>query len=109
MTKPPRNDLTIYDDVAAQWWTDDVRWLRVLRNMVPGRLSWFDRFLDWDGKATLDLGCAGGFLAEALDDSGARVTGIDPAEEAIAAARAHAEEGGRDIRYDVGRGRGAAL
>ncbi|MEM9796238.1 MAG: bifunctional 2-polyprenyl-6-hydroxyphenol methylase/3-demethylubiquinol 3-O-methyltransferase UbiG [Pseudomonadota bacterium] len=104
MPRPQRNDLTIYDNVAAQWWSDDIRWVRTLKNMVPGRLSYFDDFIDWQGKAVLDLGCAGGFLAEALDDRGASVTGIDPAEEAIAAARAHAAEGGRDIRYDVGVG-----
>ena len=99
-----RNDLTIYDKVAADWWSDEIRWVRTLKNMVPGRLSWFDKQIDWSGKAVLDLGCAGGFMAEALDARGARVTGIDPAAEAIAAARTHAEQGGKEIRYDVGVG-----
>ena len=103
-TGKPRNDLTIYDDVADQWWTDDIRWVRTLRNMVPGRLSWFDRHLDWRGKRVLDLGCAGGFMAEALARRGADVTGLDPASDAIAAARAHAETEGLAIRYDVGVG-----
>jgi 2-polyprenyl-6-hydroxyphenyl methylase/3-demethylubiquinone-9 3-methyltransferase len=104
MAEKQRNNLGIYDDVAARWWSDDIRWVRTLKNMVPGRLSWFDRFVDWPGKDVLDLGCAGGFMAEALDARGARVTGIDPAEEAIRAARAHAGGEGRDIRYDVGIG-----
>lgn len=99
-----RNDLTIYDAVADRWWSDDVRWVRTLKNMVPGRLSWFDRQIDWAGREVLDLGCAGGFMAEALDDRGARVTGIDPAAEAIAAARAHAAQTGRSIAYDIGVG-----
>ena len=43
-------------------------------------------------------------MAEALDDLGATVTGIDPAKEAIEAARIHARQGGRSIRYDVGIG-----
>ena len=81
-----RNDLTIYDKTAAQWWTDDIRWVRTLRNMVPGRLSWMDRQIDWAGKDVLDLGCAGGFMAEAMALRGANVTGIDPAAEAIEAA-----------------------
>ncbi|KQI67268.1 3-demethylubiquinone-9 3-methyltransferase [Loktanella sp. 3ANDIMAR09] len=102
MTK--RNDQTIYDSHAAQWWSDEIRWVRTLKNMVPGRLSYFDRYVDWQGKAVLDLGCAGGFLAEALDDRGAIVTGIDPAEQAIGAARDHAAAGGRQITYDVGVG-----
>ncbi|QUJ76662.1 bifunctional 2-polyprenyl-6-hydroxyphenol methylase/3-demethylubiquinol 3-O-methyltransferase UbiG [Sulfitobacter albidus] len=101
---PNRNNLGIYDDVAAQWWSDDMRWVRTLKNMVPGRLSYFDRLIDWQGKTVLDLGCAGGFMAEALAERGARVTGIDPAEDAIAAARAHARDSGHNISYDVGVG-----
>lgn len=99
-----RNDLTIYDKVADQWWSDDIRWVRTLKNLVPGRLSWMDRQIDWSGKAVLDLGCAGGFMAEALVARGAQVTGIDPAAAAIDAARAHAAQTGRSIRYDVGVG-----
>lgn len=104
MPQTARNNLEIYDDVAAQWWSDDIRWVRTLKNMVPGRLGWFDSHIDWRGKDVLDLGCAGGFMAEAIDDRGARVTGIDPASEAIAAARAHADTQSKAIRYDVGVG-----
>lgn len=99
-----RNDLTIYDRVADRWWSDDIRWVRTLKNLVPGRLAWFDRQIDWQGLDVLDLGCAGGFMAEALAARGAQVTGIDPAEGAIAAARAHARAGGLRIGYDVGVG-----
>jgi 2-polyprenyl-6-hydroxyphenyl methylase/3-demethylubiquinone-9 3-methyltransferase len=99
-----RNDLTIYDAVADHWWSDEIRWVRTLKNLVPGRLSWFDRQIDWAGKQVLDLGCAGGFMAEALAARGAAVTGIDPAEQAIAAARAHARAAGHAIAYDVGVG-----
>ena len=99
-----RNDLTIYDRLADSWWSDEIRWVRTLKNLVPGRLAWFDRQIDWQGKGVLDLGCAGGFMAEALALRGARVTGIDPAEAAIAAARAHARAQGLSIGYDVGVG-----
>ena len=99
-----RNDLTIYDRVANHWWSDDIRWVRTLKNLVPGRLKWFDRQIDWQGKAVLDLGCAGGFMAEALAARGAHVTGIDPAADAIDAARAHARTTGLRIGYDVGVG-----
>lgn len=99
-----RNDLTIYDKVAERWWSDDIRWVRTLKNLVPGRLKWFDRHIDWTGKAVLDLGCAGGFMAEAMAARGADVTGIDPAAEAIEAARHHAASGKLNIRYDVGVG-----
>lgn len=99
-----RNNLDIYDEVAAQWWSDDIKWVRTLKNMVPGRLAWFDKRIDWSGKRVLDLGCAGGFMAEALAARGAYVTGIDPAADAIEAARQHAQAEGHDIRYDVGVG-----
>lgn len=104
MTSIERNNLGIYDDVAAKWWSDDIRWVRTLKNLVPGRLAWFDRHIDWAGLRVLDLGCAGGFMAEALTFKGARVTGIDPASQAIEAARARAETIGQSIRYDVGAG-----
>jgi len=99
-----RNDLTIYDRVADHWWSDDIRWVRTLKNLVPARLGWFDRHIDWRGKDVLDLGCAGGFMAEAMAARGANVTGIDPAAQAIEAARAHARAGGLRIAYDVGVG-----
>lgn len=76
-----RNDLTIYDKIADQWWSEEVRWIRILRNLAKGRLSWFDEALDWQGKEILDLGCAGGFMAEAIAQRGAKVTGIDPAQK----------------------------
>ncbi|MDJ0993294.1 MAG: bifunctional 2-polyprenyl-6-hydroxyphenol methylase/3-demethylubiquinol 3-O-methyltransferase UbiG [Dinoroseobacter sp.] len=99
-----RNDLTIYDAEADRWWSDETRWVRTLKNMVPGRLAYFDRFASWENANVLDLGCAGGFMAEAMAARGAKVTGIDPAAQAIAAAQAHAESSGLDIRYDVGVG-----
>ncbi|MEL6977218.1 MAG: bifunctional 2-polyprenyl-6-hydroxyphenol methylase/3-demethylubiquinol 3-O-methyltransferase UbiG [Pseudomonadota bacterium] len=99
-----RNDLTIYDAVAREWWSDEIRWVRTLKNMVPARLRWFDRFIDWNGEAVLDLGCAGGFMAEALHERGAVVSGLDPAAEAIEAAKAHAAQEGRAIDYQVGVG-----
>ena len=99
-----RNDLSIYNNVANHWWSDDIRWVRTLKNLVPGRLQWFDRQIDWQGKDVLDLGCAGGFMAEAMAARGAKVTGIDPAELAIEAARRHALTEGLQISYDVGVG-----
>lgn len=99
-----RNDLTIYDTYADQWWSDDIRWVRTLKNLVPGRLKHFDRLIDWQGKDVLDLGCAGGFMAEAMAKRGANVTGIDPAADAIDAARRHATAEGLRIGYDTGMG-----
>jgi 2-polyprenyl-6-hydroxyphenyl methylase/3-demethylubiquinone-9 3-methyltransferase len=99
-----RNDLSIYDKAADRWWSEEVRWVRNLRNLVPGRLRWFDRHIDWRNRDVLDLGCAGGFMAEAMAARGANVTGIDPAADAVEAARRHARDSGMRIVYDVGHG-----
>ena len=104
MTTTSRNKQDSYDDAAAHWWSDEVRWVRTLKNLVPARLSFFDRFTDWIDRDVLDLGCAGGFMSEALAQRGSRVTGIDPAQEAVAAAKIHAAATELSIRYDVGVG-----
>ena len=104
MASIERNNLDIYDAVAAKWWSNDIRWVRTLNNLVPGRLGWFERHIDWADINVLDLGCAGGFMAEALADKGACVTGIDPAVQSIDAARTHADASGKAIKYDVGVG-----
>jgi ubiquinone biosynthesis O-methyltransferase len=104
-----RNDLSIYDQYAEQWWTGGVRWLRTLQNLVPARLSHFDTQIDWRGKKVLDLGCGGGFLAEALARRGAEVTGVDPAAGAIAIAMHHAKGEGLTIDYRVGVGENLLL
>lgn len=46
-----------------------------------------------------DIGCGGGILSEPLARLGGEVVGIDPAEENIAVARAHAEAVGVDVDY----------
>ncbi len=103
-SRPMRNDLTIYDKVADLWWSDDIRWVRTLKNLMSGRPRWFDARIDWQGMALLGLGCASGFRSEALAQRGADVTGIDPASMANDAARAHARTGDPRIGYDVGVG-----
>jgi 2-polyprenyl-6-hydroxyphenyl methylase/3-demethylubiquinone-9 3-methyltransferase len=47
----------------------------------------------------LDIGCGGGLLCEPLARLGARVMGIDAATESVAAADAHARQGGVAVEY----------
>jgi 2-polyprenyl-6-hydroxyphenyl methylase / 3-demethylubiquinone-9 3-methyltransferase len=95
---------------AADWW--DVRGpMAALHKFNPVRLGYirdqaaacFDRDpkkLDClKGLRMLDIGCGGGILSEPLARLGAQVIGADPAEENIAAARAHAEETGVAVDY----------
>ncbi len=51
------------------------------------------------GLRMLDIGCGGGILSEPLARLGAVMVGADPSKENIAAAKAHAEEGGLAIDY----------
>ena len=53
------------------------------------------------GLRILDIGCGGGILCEPLARLGADVLGADPAEQNIAAAKLHAEQGGLAIDYRV--------
>jgi 2-polyprenyl-6-hydroxyphenyl methylase / 3-demethylubiquinone-9 3-methyltransferase len=104
-----RNDLTIYDRYAAHWWDGTHRWLRTLQNLVPARFRFFDPVASWCGKTVLDLGCGGGFMAEALASRGAVVTAIDPAAGAIDIAKRHAAGQGLTIDYSVGVGESLPL
>jgi 2-polyprenyl-6-hydroxyphenyl methylase / 3-demethylubiquinone-9 3-methyltransferase len=95
---------------AADWW--DTRGpMAALHKFNPVRLAYIRdqaaaRF-DRDPKKLdclkdlrmLDIGCGAGILSEPLARLGAQMVGADPAEENIAAARAHAEESGVAVDY----------
>lgn len=55
----------------------------------------------FEGLSLLDIGCGGGLVAEPMARLGFAVTAIDAAAEAIAVARAHAEESGLAIDYQA--------
>lgn len=99
-----------FNALADQWW-DPHGSFRPLHMLNPCRLDYinaqieveFDRDLrdegPFSGLAVLDVGCGGGLLCEPLTRLGASVTGIDPAERNIPAARAHARLTGLEIDY----------
>lgn len=89
-----------FDALAADWW-DPRGPMRPLHAMNPARAAWVDARLPRAARI-LDVGCGAGLLAEALAKEGHHVTGLDAAGAAIAAARAHAAEGGLDITYREG-------
>lgn len=95
---------------AGEWW-DANGPFRPLHRINPVRLGYIrDQLCRKFGRdkkaagclkglAVLDIGCGGGLVAEPLARLGAEVTGIDPAPENIAAAKAHAEGARLDIIY----------
>lgn len=96
--------------IAETWW-DPNGGFRPLHKIGPARLSFIRNALCrhyaldsrdvrvLEGLRILDVGCGGGLICEPLARLGATVTGIDPAEENVKAARVHAETGGLDIDY----------
>jgi 2-polyprenyl-6-hydroxyphenyl methylase/3-demethylubiquinone-9 3-methyltransferase len=96
--------------LAAEWWSAEGKF-RPLHKIGPARLTFLrDRLCahfardargarPLAGLTILDIGCGGGLVAEPLARLGAHVTGIDPAADNIAAARAHAEGQGLALDY----------
>jgi 2-polyprenyl-6-hydroxyphenyl methylase / 3-demethylubiquinone-9 3-methyltransferase len=99
-----------FNDLASTWW-DERGPMKPLHAMNPTRLSFIRdgaaEHFGLDAKAlnplkgltAVDVGCGGGLLSEPMARMGAAVTGLDPAEDNIAAARAHADSMGLDIDY----------
>ena len=94
-----------FGKLAAEWW-DPKGSSAMLHRLNPVRLAFLRDAMDrhWHGdsrdrhplagKRALDVGCGAGLLCEPLTRLGAQVTGVDAAEENIAAARAHAQGAG---------------
>ncbi len=100
--------------LAAKWWDPEGEFAP-LHAIGPERLRFLREHLvrhfarDAQSAQPLaslriaDIGCGGGLVSEPLARLGASVTGIDPAEENVAAARAHAAESGLEIDYRAAR------
>jgi 2-polyprenyl-6-hydroxyphenyl methylase/3-demethylubiquinone-9 3-methyltransferase len=109
-------EIAQFEAMGAQWWSETGP-MKALHRMNPVRIGWLRdamaRHFPAPGGgerdtsrpavladlAILDIGCGGGILSEPLSRLGAKVTGIDPAENNLAIARAHAEETGVDVDY----------
>ncbi|MGB0719911.1 MAG: bifunctional 2-polyprenyl-6-hydroxyphenol methylase/3-demethylubiquinol 3-O-methyltransferase UbiG [Bdellovibrionales bacterium] len=95
---------------SAHWWDEDGPFAP-LHRLNPVRLSYIKAQIcdhvgrdvndlnALDGLRILDIGCGGGLVCESLARMGATVTGGDADAQAIAVAKAHAEESGLDIDY----------
>ena len=103
-------ELSVHDEHAEAWWDGSRYFLRMLANQVHARIAYFDRIDPrWEGLDTLDLGCGGGFMAEAIACRGARVVGIDPWNTVLRVARTHAKTSNLDIQYIVAAGESLPL
>lgn len=85
--------------LASRWWDPDGEF-KPLHQINPLRVDFIQRQSDGVfGKRVLDIGCGGGLVTEALAQAGAKVTGIDLAEQSLQVARLHALESKLDIDY----------
>ena len=100
--------------LGDEWW-NPAGPMAALHRLNPIRMAWLrDAILNHFGREAkgaarplagltlLDVGCGGGLAAEPLARLGAEVTGLDPAPESIAVARAHAEATGVRLAYRAG-------
>jgi len=109
-TSVDRDEVARFAALADEWWTPRGK-MAPLHKFNPVRLAFirdqacaqFDRdpkALDCLlGLTLLDVGCGGGIVSEPLARLGGKITGIDPAEENIEAAKLHAEGSGLAIDY----------
>ena len=86
-----------FDALAADWW-DPAGPMAPLHAMNPLRIGWIGQRLPAPTEL-LDVGCGAGLAAEALARLGHRVTGIDLAAAALAAARRHAGQTDASVTY----------
>jgi 2-polyprenyl-6-hydroxyphenyl methylase/3-demethylubiquinone-9 3-methyltransferase len=99
MTNADPVELAKFSALAHRWW-DPTSDFKPLHDINPLRLGYIDeRCGGLAGKTALDVGCGGGILAEAMAQMGARVTGIDLSEKALAVARLHQVESGVSVDY----------
>jgi 2-polyprenyl-6-hydroxyphenyl methylase / 3-demethylubiquinone-9 3-methyltransferase len=107
-----RDEIARFAKLADEWW-DEKGPFRPLHQINPTRLTYIrDRLCAHFGRdpkappsltglSVLDIGCGGGLVAEPLTRLGADVTGIDPGQETIAAAKTHAHGAGLSIAYEA--------
>jgi 2-polyprenyl-6-hydroxyphenyl methylase/3-demethylubiquinone-9 3-methyltransferase len=105
-----QGEVSRFSALAAKWW--DVKGeFAPLHKFNPTRVKFIretclEHFaLDYrmrapfTGLQLLDVGCGGGLLSEPMRRMGFTVTGLDASEKNIGTAKAHAGQGGLDIRY----------
>lgn len=106
-------EAAFFADLAKDWWNPKGK-MASLHQVNPVRMAFIRQAVNTHfgadarsirpltGKSALDIGCGAGLVCEPLARLGAEVTGVDAAADNVAAAAAHADAGGLDIRYMAG-------
>ncbi|WP_417534586.1 bifunctional 2-polyprenyl-6-hydroxyphenol methylase/3-demethylubiquinol 3-O-methyltransferase UbiG [Marinobacterium stanieri] len=91
-------EIAKFEELASRWWDRNSEF-KPLHDINPLRVDFIDRIGCLAGKKTLDVGCGGGILSEAMAQRGAEVTGIDMGEAPLKVAKLHGLESGVQINY----------
>jgi len=99
MTTLDPAELSHFQRLSATWW-DEAGPFQLLHTLTPLRMAFLRKHAgSLEGLRVLDVGCGGGLLCEPLARLDAEVVGIDPVEENLQVARAHAEAMGLSPTY----------
>lgn len=105
-----QSEVEKFSRLAAEWWNPEGKFA-VLHKFNPLRLAYIREQVTarfgrdpyaakpFAGLDVLDIGCGGGLLSEPMARLGASVTGIDPSEQNLKTALAHAAEQALEIEY----------
>jgi 2-polyprenyl-6-hydroxyphenyl methylase/3-demethylubiquinone-9 3-methyltransferase len=88
-----------FEALASRWWDPNSEF-KPLHEINPLRMGFITGKLALAGMQTVDIGCGGGILSEAMARQGADVTAIDLADASLAVAKLHQLESKLDIRYE---------
>ncbi len=91
-------EISKFDRVAKLWW-DPTSKMGMLHVINPLRSRFVFDHVATDRPKTVDIGCGGGILAEALAKAGGEVVGIDQSQQTLDIARRHAVKSGLAIDY----------
>lgn len=92
------DEIRHFGNAPDDWWNPKSP-LKALHAINPLRLRYIRERTALKEREVLDIGCGGGILSEALAAEGGRVTGIDLASTALAAARSHMVISGVRVDY----------
>ena len=86
-------ELAKFSDLAHRWWDTESEF-KPLHQINPLRVDWINSICPVQALKTVDVGCGGGILTDALARKGAQAMGIDLSTKALRVAQLHALEAG---------------
>lgn len=92
------DEIDKFSKLSNDWWDKEGK-LKTLHDINEARLQFIQKHATLKNQQTLDMGCGGGILTEALAKAGALTTGVDLSESAIQVAKQHASQQNLNINY----------